>query len=285
VENVFLRTRRLLLEAGFKVFTTERRQDIDRPEDIQFLQRDPLKSISLSVLVPTLKSPHILRTWLSWLESQLWPGDEIIVCQGSRTEDIPNVHEISDDLLWLKSPIGRGVQLREGARHAVGNCLLFVHDDCEPPANFAYHVRKSLLNPSVALGCFKLTFTHSTPALDAISLWANLRSRFFQLPYGDQGLFCRREVYDQVGGFRKLFIMEDVDLVSRCRKLGKIELLPYRIKTSPKRYRERGILKASIANHLMMAGYLMGVSDQKLYTFYYNLASSLPGGGNCTKPK
>lgn len=267
--DVFFRTFNLLEVSGHRVRITQERQDIDRPEDLQFLHLNPLFLSSLSVIVPTLQSPHALEPWITSLKRQLWPGDEIIISRGSGT---PRIIRSSTDhvhQLWLESPPGRGIQLKEGARHAAGCCLLFLHDDSEPPANFAYHIRKALLNRSVSLGCFELSFRPSTAALDAIAKWANFRSRHLRLPYGDQGLFCRNEIYTKVGGMRELFIMEDVDLVRRCRRLGKVAVLPFTMRTSPKRYHTRGVLRASIENHMVMASYLLGIDNRKIYSFYY----------------
>ena len=177
--------------------------------------------------------------------------------------------EITPQIHCGVAPRGRGLQLNRGVELAGGNLLFFLHDDCFPPPNFAYLIRKHCARPELSLGCFSLVFSPSQPLLDGIAKWANLRTTVFRLPYGDQGLFCRRETYAEAGGFKKLYLMEDVDFVRNCQRLGRLSVLPDSIATSPERYLRRGILRASLQNHLTMLLYRLGVSDRRLYAFYY----------------
>ncbi len=183
---------------------------------------------------------------------------------------------IAPHILSAFAPRGRGLQLNRGAALANGNLLFFLHDDSLPPPNFAYSIRKICEASDVSLGCFRLAFSPSTPLLDGIARWANSRTRVFGLPYGDQGLFCRRDIYEKAGGFKKPFLMEDVDFVRHCRHLGRFIMLPDSIATSPERYLHRGTLRASLRNHLTMLLYHLGVSDKRLYSFYYGSAPSSP---------
>ncbi len=198
--------------------------------------------------------------------------------QGACRDDIPGswaLHspelclEITPQIRCTAAPRGRGHQLNRGAELAEGNLLFFLHDDSVPPPNFAYAIRKLCARPETSLGCFSLAFSPSQPLLNGIARWANLRTKVFGLPYGDQGLFCRREMFDKVGGFKKLYLMEDVDFVRSCRRFGRILMLPDSIATSPERYLRKGTLRASLQNHLTMLLYHLGVSDRRLYSFYY----------------
>jgi hypothetical protein len=94
-----------------------------------------------------------------------------------------------------------------------------------------------------------------------------------KLPYGDQGLFCRREIFEKARGFGKPYLMEDVDFVKRCRRLGEIAFLPQTVVTSPRRYLEKGVLKAALQNHLTMALYFLGVDNADLARLYYGRTS------------
>ena len=102
-----------------------------------------------------------------------------------------------------------------------------------------------------------------------ITRWVDIRTRYFGLPYGDQGLFCRRESFEKVGGFRKAFLMEDVDFVRSMRSLGNILVIPETITASPERYLKGGIIKNSLRNHLLLLLYRLGVDDRTLYSLYY----------------
>jgi rSAM/selenodomain-associated transferase 2/rSAM/selenodomain-associated transferase 1 len=279
--EVLVRTERLLTRAGLRVKRLREKRDIDSPEDIEVLEENPEFRTDLSVIIPTLGSIEQLEPFLQRLRKQIWPDDEIIVVQAQGAEQPGGPHDpiqIAQQILAVASPRGRGLQLNRGAGAAKGGLLFFLHDDSVPPPNFAYSVRKLCRMPQAALGCFRLAFSPSTPALGWIARWANLRTRLFDLPYGDQGIFCRREVYDQVGGFKKPHLMEDVDFVRNCRRRGHILVLHDSMTTSPSRYLRHGILRASLRNHLTMLLYRLGVSDRKLYEYYYRRTLHLAGG-------
>jgi uncharacterized protein len=270
--EIFARTESILLHAGFEVKRLKERRDIDYFEDLRFIEGKSWFRTRLSVIIPTLSSIDQLGPSLQNLEKQIWPDDDIIVVQtetAGRQSDHAEPQRVAPQVLSVFAPRGRGLQLNRGATVAKGDILLFLHDDSIPPPNFAYSIRKLCEQSEMGLGCFRLAFAPSTPALDGIARWANLRTRVFGLPYGDQGLFCRREIYEKAGGFKKPFLMEDVDFVRNCRRLGRLLMLPDSISTSPARYLHRGILHASLRNHLTMLLYHLEVSDKRLYSFYY----------------
>jgi uncharacterized protein len=271
-KEIFARTERLLLNSGFKPKCMKERRDIDRAEDLPFVRRKPWFSESLSIVIPTLGSIGRLEPFLQNLQQQIWPDDEIILVQAERSEqqtDHFDSKQVMPQIVSVQAPQGRGLQLNKGVRTAQGSLLFFLHDDSSPPPNFAYSIRKICEESAMSLGCFHLVFSPSNPLLNGIARWANFRTRIFDLPYGDQGLFCRRDVYGKVGGFRKPYLMEDVDFVRRCRRLGQLMFLPDRIVTSSEGYIHMGILRASLRNHLTMLLYHLGVDDRRLYRFYY----------------
>lgn len=269
-DEIFLRTRKALLVSGLQVRTLRMRKDIDRKEDIAHLSRILFLQTKLSVVIPMLSPPQPSCPLLETLEHQLWPGDEAIVVL---PEDGPSTAAgpfSSGRTRFLTAPKGRGSQLNCGARAAVGEILLFLHADSSPPANAPYSVRKIIEAPGMSLGCFQLSFFPSTPMLGAIAGWANFRARHFKMPFGDQGLFCRRSVYELLGGFRNRFLMEDVDFVRRSREAGDLMILPDKILTSPRRYLDKGIFRASLTNQLLLLMYYLGVDERRLYSLYYD---------------
>ncbi|HOV85856.1 MAG TPA: TIGR04283 family arsenosugar biosynthesis glycosyltransferase [Syntrophobacteraceae bacterium] len=267
-EKVFSRTEDLLARSGFAPGLLPRRTDADRSRDLPVFYRDPMNSCMLSVIIPTLRPLRHLSPLLSRLERLLWPGDEIVVALGSSSP--PGSADIWNERTRAVScPTGRGIQLNHGAAAARGDLLLFLHEDSVVPSHLAYLVRKLCREPGYSLGCFRLGFHPSSSFLDWIARWANFRTRFFHLPYGDQGFFCRRETFDRVGGFRKPFLMEDVDFVRRCRRIGPILVLREKIRTSPRRYLAGGVLATALQNHLILLLHQLGVSDEKLYSLYY----------------
>jgi uncharacterized protein len=270
--EIFARTERFLSNSGFMVKHLKERRDIDYPEDLPFIRRKPWFGASLSVIIPTLGSFDRLEPFLQSLRQQIWPDDEIILVQAERGDQLTGhlkPKQIMPQISSVHAPRGRGLQLNRGVEAAKGSLLFFLHDDSTPPPNFACSIRKICEESAMSLGCFQLAFSPSNALLNGIAQWANFRTCTFGLPYGDQGLFCRRDSYEQAGGFRKPYLMEDVDFVRCCRRLGQLLVLPDRIVTSSERYIRMGILRASLRNHLTMLLYHLGVDDGRLYHFYY----------------
>lgn len=267
--TVFQRTNKLLGEAGFEVRINRERNDVDRPEDVIHLNEQPLFQQSLSIIIPTKRNVDKLRPMLDALAAQLWPGDEIIVSFSGTGPSSNDSASFSPSIRLVHSPPGRGIQLNRGAQEAKGSLLWFLHDDSIPPDQFGYYVRKISIDSRCSLGCFLLGYAPSNHAMDLISRWANFRTRHLGLPYGDQGLFCRSKAFQKLGGFRHRYIMEDVDFVRRSKQIGRLLIIPEVVHTSPERYLGKGILRASLENHLTMLLYLMGVDEHKLYYFYY----------------
>lgn len=161
----------------------------------------------------------------------------------------------------------RGRRLDRAARQARGEILYFVHSDSLPPENALSLIAGALATGAVA-GAFSLAYEETTPALSWIAWWANLRSRRLGLPFGDQGLFCRREAYEESGGFRDLPVCDDVDIVRRVKRVGRLVILPEKSVTSPRRYRQNGSLRQVLRNWRVLAGYFAGVSPEKLERWY-----------------
>jgi rSAM/selenodomain-associated transferase 2 len=223
----------------------------------------------ISIIIPFLNETKNLARLINFLEVQLWPGDEILLVKGVLSPD-RKPENLSSHTSLFYAPRGRGNQLNLGARMAQNNLLWFLHADTCPPPNFGYHIRKISQFSNAVLGCFELRFSPTNVYLNIISKWANLRTRYLRLPYGDQGFFCTHQVFEELGGFKKRFLMEDVDFVRNSRKLGKLLVAPHRMRSSSQRYLNKGILRASLLNHLLVFLYFLGVNDKKLYARYYN---------------
>lgn len=192
---------------------------------------------------------------------------ELLVADGGGNEETTRAFQALGARI-IAGPGPRGERLHRAAREARGDILLFFHADSDPPDNGLEAARQSLSNGAVA-GAFSLAYRGADWRLRWIAWWANRRSRWLGLPFGDQGLFCRRDVYERAGGFRPLPICDDVDLVRRLRKAGPLEIRREKARTSPRRYRERGALRQVLRNWRVLAGFFLGVAPEKLERWYY----------------
>jgi hypothetical protein len=267
--SVFERTAACFDAAHVKVASIQRRKDVDQIEDLQWLNENAMFQDQISIIVPFLSKTKKIAFLIDTLEAQLWPGDDILLVKGGPPSERAPLHISAHTTLFF-APRGRGNQLNLGARMARNNLFWFLHADTAPPANFGYHVRKISQAPEAMLGCFELQFKPTNVYLDLISKWANMRTKYFKLPYGDQGFFCSRQTFEELGGFKKQFLMEDLDFVRKCRTLGKLLIVPQRIGSSSRRYSSKGLLRASVLNHWTVLLYFLGVDDRKLYSRYYD---------------
>jgi hypothetical protein len=129
-------------------------------------------------------------------------------------------------------------------------------------------VRKALAEDAVAAGAFALGLNAEPRAFRYIERAANFRSRALQTPYGDQGIFLTREMFRHVGGFPDIPLMEDLELVRKLKKRGRIAIVPERISTSARRWRKLGVFRATMINQALLAAYFLGIRPRVLSRWY-----------------
>ncbi len=173
----------------------------------------------------------------------------------------------SEILFAIDDGRSRGARLASAAEKARGDILFFVHADSRPPEDAVAVIRRAIAG-GAAGGAFSLAYATPSAALRRIAWWANLRSRLLRLPFGDQGIFCRRDAYEAAGGFRDLPVCDDLDLVRRLRRTGSFVIRPELTVTSGRRYRDRGALRQVLRVWKVVAGYFLGVPPERLARWY-----------------
>ena len=213
----------------------------------------------LSVVIPGLNVAATLPRLIAALREQ-GIGDEIIVADGGSTDGTADV----TDALVIAAPRGRGTQLAAGAAAARGERLLFLHADNLPGPGFKAAVDNFAETDKA--GVFRLAFDDTAPAARRVERFVAWRSRVLGLPYGDQGLLIHRSLYEELGGFRPLVLMEDVDLV---RRLGKrrISLLDGTVVTAATRYRN-GYVRRGAHNLTCLSLFFLGVPPRSIARIY-----------------
>lgn len=221
----------------------------------------------ISVIIPTLNEEKHIRACIESLK-RLKPL-EIIVVDGGSVDRTPEIAE-KENTKIIRSPKARGTQLNRGASLAKGDILLFMHADSVLPSLPDVRDHILLVCDKYSGGFFKLRFDSSSPSIRAVEVFANLRARLFCLPYGDQAIFVRREVFHKIGGFRDYPFLEDLDFVLRLRRTGKLINIPIPVTVSSralKGYPLSPIIK-SLRNVMIVMLFKIGLSPYKLVRLY-----------------
>lgn len=270
-ERVLVQTRETITHLGLTVGELPTLNDIDRPEDLSALRNDPrftdvfIGKPLISVIIPTLNEEVTLGRTLEYVRNA--DSIEIIVADGgSRDATCEIAAKAGATVLRVSGE--RATQMNAGAASANGHLLLFLHADTLPPEGYADLIRRALEDPSAVAGAFRFRTDGSGAAIRLVEWTTNFRSTILQWPYGDQGLFMEKRVFDEVGGFAPLPIMEDFEFVRRLRRRGTVVTLRDAAITSARRWQRLGVLRTTLCNKCMIAGFLAGIKPERLARLY-----------------
>ncbi len=227
------------------------------------------KTTLCSVIIPVLNEASLINSTIDHLRA-LDGGEslEIIVVDGDQGGGTVRTITLKDVKQTI-SPRGRGRQMNEGAALATGNILLFLHVDTRPPRDALGLIRSAMENNRYVAGAFDLGIESSQPIFRIIERAASLRSQITRIPFGDQGIFIRKDYFMQVGGYREIPVMEDVEIMGRIKKRGdRIYIIPRRVSTASRRWKQEGIVRCTLRNWMLQILYFLGTSPYKLSRFY-----------------
>ncbi len=223
------------------------------------------KSHALSIIIPTLNEARSIGATLDALARETRGVELIVVDGGSRDGTVELVRARGVKL--IESGRGRGRQMHAGACVARGRALWFLHADTLPSRGCAERIEEALRDSSVVAGNFDVLFDGESNAARFLT-WLYPRLRKLGLCYGDSGIFVRRETYERIGGFRDFPIFEDLDLVRRLWKIGRVVHLRERVTTSSRRFEGRSFALIFARWSFLQALYWLGVSPDTLARMY-----------------
>jgi rSAM/selenodomain-associated transferase 2 len=225
--------------------------------------------VELAVVIPTLNEEDTIEACLKAVGDR--KGLATVVSDGG-SKDGTCALAARLGARVVQGPRGRGPQLNRGAAMVEAEAYLFLHADCLLPPGWREALRSALEDRSTALVCFRL---HTEPAgRDRRSrlyrTWLrvlDIGARGLRVPYGDQGLAVRLEVFESVGGFPAIPLMEDVAFSQACRRRGRIQRLPMEMRTTGRRF-ERSPVRTALMFVTFPTLYRLGVSPDTLARWY-----------------
>ncbi len=223
----------------------------------------------VSVIVPALNEEKNIKRCIRSVKG-LNPFEIIVVDGGS----IDNTIEIAkkEGAKLISSQKGRGIQMNTGASHAKGDILLFLHaDSVIKDAERLRFFLKDFYLSSYGGAFLRLKFDDSSILTRMVEFFANLRARLLMMPYGDNAIILKRGFFEEVGGFRNYPFLEDIDLVLRVRKMGKMRYIPIDVIASSRRLKKGypfSPILVSLRNVIIALLFIAGVSPYKLIRFY-----------------
>ncbi len=219
----------------------------------------------ISIIIPTFNEAANIENAIA--STQPSTNVELIVVDGGSQDDTLSIAQTLGVKVISSAP-GRAAQMNAGAMAATGDILLFLHADTRLPAGFDSMVRSALQQPQTVAGAFSLLIDADYWALRWVEKGVNWRSHFYQMPYGDQAIFLTIEIFQKIGKFPELPIMEDFELIRRLKRIGKITIIPVPIVTSARRWLKKGVFQTTLLNQIVITAYFLGVSPERIRRWY-----------------
>lgn len=230
---------------------------------------------TISVIIPTLNEEKNLTTLIPYLQEHLDSSQvqyEIIVSDSTNSQD--GTKELCDqyDIVYLECQKSqRSIQLCEGAKLSQYEILYFMHADTTPPETFATDILQSI-NSDYKAGCFAYQFDNCTPILLKLNAWFTQYNTLFT-GGGDQGLFITKDTYKSIGGYKhESGFMEDFEFYKLIKKNSvPFTIVKNRAVVSNRKYHSNSYLKVQIVQGLLLIGFNLGISSDRLRQIYHAL--------------
>jgi rSAM/selenodomain-associated transferase 2 len=267
-----------------------RAKRVDHVTTLQTVSERP----RISVIIPVRNDATALGRTLEHLGNL--PGMEAVEVIVAASGDRPGTEGAAIGCAQLLWPSGssRAQLMNAGAASAQGAILLFLHADSFPPRHAFRLIEHALADPGVVGGAFTHLFAEPTWSLRVISWINRLRYRLTRNYYGDQGIFVRVAVFQQLGGYQDLRLMEDVDFTQRLKRVGRTVVIREPLRTSGRRFLARGAWRTFFFIVWLLLLYTLGLDTQRYAERWRGPADRPPGsswrprrqdGTTCPSPR
>jgi len=229
----------------------------------------------ISVIIPTLNEERTIMATLA--HTAALGFDELIVVDGGSLDQTPVLVEsyrrrtqspAQSPVRLVTAPCGRARQMNEGAKASGGEILLFLHADTQLPGDAKTMIDTTLADQRMVGGRFDVRFDRPSMWGTIISRMMNWRSRLSGIATGDQALFVRRPIFEQMGGFADMPLMEDIEFSRRLKRKGATAALTATVTTSFRRWEQHGPLRTILLMWTIRFLYWVGISPSHLVDWY-----------------
>ena len=199
----------------------------------------------ISVIIPVYNEEECLLKNDVYYQVISKSGDLIFVDGGSTDRTVLLARKLGR---VFTAPKNRGMQMNRGAQEAKHNILLFLHADAVIHSANLQQIVKAIKGKRYVGGCFKQVLDDPAILYRWIAWTGNIRAKVSKIFYGDQAIFVRRDVFQQLGGFPEVKIGEDVLFTKKLRRKGRVGILPFAVNCSVRRWKKQGIMKTFVMN-------------------------------------
>jgi rSAM/selenodomain-associated transferase 2 len=226
----------------------------------------------ISIVIPTYNESRDIGTTLTRLHETISPDDEVIVVDGYSEDDTKEIVSSFYRVKLFTSQKGRAIQMNLGAKKARNEYILFLHADTVVDTLCMSKLKNEITSNGVEWGWFSIRLNSPRLIFRIIETGANLRASLTRSPLGDHGIFVRKDIFDRVGGFPEIHLMEDIEFVKKIKLISKKGIkIKAPVYTSVRRFEKSGILKTFFTMWLLRILYYLGVSSEKLTKYYRNV--------------
>ena len=223
--------------------------------------------MKLSIIIPTLNEEAVIGDTLSSLVSRRNKDIEIVISDGgSADRTVALCHTVTDVI--VQGPQGRARQMNRGAAAASGDVLLFLHADTRLPDDFISAIEHALLADDTVWGYFDISLSGQRRSFRIIEGMINLRTAITAIASGDQALFVTRQVFEKLGGYPDIKLMEDIAFSRQLKRLSRPARIRQRATTSSRRWQENGIARTVLLMWYLRLAYYCGVDPDRLWQRY-----------------
>lgn len=233
----------------------------------------------LSIVVPVLNEAKNLERLLPHVRA-ICPGAEVIVVDGGSEDETRAVVTRFSWVKWVSSGRGRATQMNAGTKVAKGEVFLFLHADTLLPGGAQEAILGAFTDPGIVGGRFDVGFDNPRLVFKVIEALMNLRSRLSKIFTGDQAIFVKRQVFEALGGYPEIPLMEDVELTRRLKRKGRLGCLSLRVTTSARKWDREGPFQTIVLMWALRFLYFVGVGPERLHQWYYRPLPSYDREGN-----